>query len=505
MHDQTETPTASAVNTARINYYTEKPCMISFQSSAGNARMDSLATGKSTLYIADLVSDTLSYSSLNSLSGFELCATIDYIISVDKSYVPKTWGVLPAVGETVTNVYTPKYRALLGRSLKKGDYLSSVSVYSRSSAAPGQVKVEVWNVSGTTMTLAETYTSNFGSAVGVVTIPVGKVIENDTRITVVYIPTSDSANWAWGRTADNVGTGVYNTSDIASSTLSLPSKSFGDVSSEFILNDYTPYVQMSFTAKNTKGIVTVGASDGYDFATIQSAIDGSDEGDTIVVSDGVYVENVKCAGKVRNIVGTNRNRCVLINHTGNYYTPPIEMNVGSIENMTIISDASAVDTSADGANLAYCIHCDFDTNSKNNSWIARNLKIKNANRPCIGMGLHQDYSVLLEDCEMYSGVHVAAEARGTMYFHTRNIAGVTNQNIKIKNCEIVCADTVAMTVMQLQSGKGEAEFIGNTVYSEQNGTADLIIWDGSSTVSFNSDFSLSDISRGNTVAVINSL
>lgn len=505
VYEQTETPTASSVNTANINFYTDKPCMVSFKSSAENARMDSLATGKNTYYIADLTSDTIAVSSLSSYSGFELCATIDYTVYINKDYIAKTWGVLPDIGETVTNVYTPKYRALLGRALKNGDYLTSVSVYSRSSSASGQIKVELWSVSGTTMTLADTYTSSFGSAVGTVEVTIDKEITTDTRVTVTYIPTSDSANWAWGRTSDNVGTGIYNTSDIASSTLSLPSNSFGDVASEFILNNYTPFVQMNFVAKNTKGIVTVGVNNGSDFTTIQEAIDGSDEGDTIIVSEGIYEESVKCAGRMRNIVGTNMNNCVLINHSGNYYTPPIEMNVGSIENMTIISDASDVDTSLNGANLAYCIHCDFDCNSMNNSWIARNLKMVNANRPCIGMGLHQNYDVLVEACRMDSGVHIAGDARGAFYFHTRNIAGVTAQTIKVKNCEIVCADTKAMTVMQLQSGAGKAEFIGNTVYSEQDGVADSIIWDGTGTVSFDSTFALSEISNGNTVSIINSL
>jgi hypothetical protein len=111
--------------------------------------------------------------------------------------------------------------------------------------------------------------------------------------------------------------------------------------------------------------------------------------------------------------------------------------------------------------------------------------------------------VIIKNCELQSGIHVAGNARGAMYFHTRNTESVTDQNISLIGNRITCADSIAMTVMPLQSGKGSAEFINNMVYSDVNGKQNTAIWNGTDQQCFNEDFVLAPTSYGNNIALIN--
>lgn len=499
---KTVTPTASTINEIELDHYCENNSMISFLASASNFRMDSLATGKSVLALSDLVGTVALVSSLDTYDNYQICATIKYTVQKrksDKKLNVKHCGNMPSSTQS-TNA-TKNVRYLFKRYFKPGTFIGNVTVFSRSSSASGTLKVELWEIGESNLTLKATKTGTIGTSVGKITIPVGTYCDKNTAISVSYLP-SGSNDWAFARYEnENVGVGMWYIADIVSETLPIPSDSYGNGTTDFKLSYFMPCAEVEFAEERINPIVTVGAK-GCDFTTIQDAINYTDENDTIIVTSGVYTEAVKCFGSVRIIRGVSRDKCILINHLGDYQNPPIEFNVGCLADMTIISDATNVTVGSDRANLAYTIHCDSDINSYGNNVRFENLKLQNANRPCIGMGLHQNYEVSINNCDMASGDHVAGDSRGTLYFHTRNLSEVTNQSIKVKNCVLYSTDDIALTIMPLQGGSGYAEFIGNTLYSEENGITN-IVWDGTDYDVFTQNFVLRPTSNGNNVSILN--
>ena len=62
----------------------------------------------------------------------------------------------------------------------------------------------------------------------------------------------------------------------------------------------------------TTGSDTTGdGTEGNPFATIQTAIDSSSDGDTVLVSAGTYVENINYNGKNIAVIGADREATII--------------------------------------------------------------------------------------------------------------------------------------------------------------------------------------------------
>lgn len=269
---------------------------------------------------------------------------------------------------------------------------------------------------------------------------------------------------------------------------------------------YSIPIDNSPTDTNNQGILEVGATKRY--KTIQEAVNVANDGNTILVYPGVYDEQVQATSKTLHIVGVNKYSCILRDRSSNYYTPPIEIQSGSITNMSIYETADMPTdgleniiipgTSLNAKNMAYCIHADWDYNVKsNNELVIDNCILRNANRPCIGAGLHENSSLKVRRCIMYSGISDEGKGRGAFYCHAA-ADGEEQQFLELLNNVIECEDAIAMELRGYDGGNMYVTAYNNIVYSSIDGKQDSAI-----NQNFGTGLTLLSKSYGNNISILN--
>lgn len=250
---------------------------------------------------------------------------------------------------------------------------------------------------------------------------------------------------------------------------------------------------------STANLLTVGEKGEY--ATIQGACDAASAGDIILVMPGIYTEQVSIFGKKLHIIGVDKKLCTIIDHSGNYNTPPVEMNIGTLANFTIIEDASEMESG--NTDLAYCIHNDSPDNVDGETLEIANCDLFNARHSCIGFGLYPNYTVYIHDCYMRKDSIDTGEYKyGCLYVHGCTQDNSENQNLIVENCTISSAGDYAARVGIPGTGSGEvnARFIGNKMWSDINGSSD-----SAAVISTrnNYPFTLDKSCSGNTIEAFN--
>ena len=262
-----------------------------------------------------------------------------------------------------------------------------------------------------------------------------------------------------------------------------------------------------------KGNIAIVAKSGGEYSTIASAVAGTSDGDTILIYPGVYEEAVEMFGKERHLVGVCKDTCILTNGTGNYDTPPLEANIGSVSNLTIIADnysPTTPDPSVNNNNAAYGIHIEY-ANSTPYTFHISNCKILAKWSAGIGLGLRYNQTVIIEDSELISeSVSLWSEwsqmrvEMGGLFFHndaSSNTSGtgkliVSNTRLTGKKAALV------MESVENKPGTVDAEFIGCTLKSVDYGVTSSVIyrWPGTTTTSgklCGSKIALAESSHGN--------
>lgn len=189
-----------------------------------------------------------------------------------------------------------------------------------------------------------------------------------------------------------------------------------------------------------------------DYQTIQSAIDASQDGDTIVIQPGIYNEAVEMWGKNRHLVGVDRDSCIIYNGSGLYDTPPLEANIGSISNLTIISGNDNGLTEDSAIAKAYGIHVEY-ANAEEYTLNIKNCIIKSALHSAIGMGVRYNQHVNIIDCYIETESEITYSYATESFIHSapilfHNDASGSNNggngSLHISKCELVGKNTVVM-------------------------------------------------------------
>ena len=224
-------------------------------------------------------------------------------------------------------------------------------------------------------------------------------------------------------------------------------------------------------------ITIVDANGGGNYTTIQDAIDNTQDGDVILIMSGTYNEAVKMFGKNRHLVGINKETVILTNSTGLRATPPLEANIGSVENITIYAAAGTV-TEDDEVGKSYGVHIEAGYTSPY-SLTFRNCKIGSRLQAGIGLGLRWNQTVIVENCEIYSEASKSwstalEEFQDTGGFFFHNDATVSNKpggKLIIKDC-LIHGVKAALAGGSVDNGSVcSLASINNTLYSETYGVS----------------------------------
>lgn len=193
---------------------------------------------------------------------------------------------------------------------------------------------------------------------------------------------------------------------------------YGEVSTA-----YSPYVEGINASKIIGGVLFVG--DGYPYATIKDACDAAHDGDTIYIMPGTYKESVICYDKEVRIKGYSRDSVILTNDSGNYFTPPLYIAKGAVEDLTIAETASEKDESAIAP--AYCVHVDSDP-QEGHSLTFKNVCFTNGLAACVGIGLRSNFKLSFQNCEFVSDEGYA------VYLHESQYNGSKTQYAEFVDC-----------------------------------------------------------------------
>lgn len=258
-----------------------------------------------------------------------------------------------------------------------------------------------------------------------------------------------------------------------------------------------------------KGFVVVSPSGKDDYTSVAEAVENEKTGTLIIVKPGVYDGNIRAFQKRVNIIGTDREHCILRSTNGRYANPVMECCCGYLENLTFISQyVQGVSEEIGNQSGAYAVHCENNYNESlamGDSLTFVNCNLVSDFFPALGVGTFADWALNLINCRLTTnqiegrGAYSNNGSLGALYFHDMNgLRGVAE--INVKDC-IIENKNLEHTMCPYDLGHEGAEvvceFINNTIYSAVNGFEDSIWWRGGQGA-FGNNFKLSPLSHGNT-------
>lgn len=249
------------------------------------------------------------------------------------------------------------------------------------------------------------------------------------------------------------------------------------------------YISLPIEKKKTN-VIRVSKNGNGDYTTINDAIRNAGDIDnptTIFLYPGVYNEVVYLRGKHNiSIVGTDRDRCIILNDTGKYCNSPlviggefelrnltIKMTLDSVGSYVPTYDSNNVFTTYPG----YALHIDCESKDRTKPATGRisNCTCYSEAFPAVGMGVNQNQTIIFENCEFIrkctTEIYKQDNWKGAFIGHSSNVNGAINQNLVIRNC--VFESNYGYSG-NLKADLGDSNnftltAINNTFYSETNG------------------------------------
>ena len=237
-------------------------------------------------------------------------------------------------------------------------------------------------------------------------------------------------------------------------TALVDSRYFGYFKSVGNANNIIPPHKMKDLSRGNN-VIVVDAKGNGDFITINSALasikdDSSDNPYTILIYPAVYKEVVAIqGGRHISLIGVNMKDCIIRDNTGLYENSPLQIQGDClIENLTIIATHDENAEMPHTGNKAYAIHIDYEGEGITT---VRNCRLISYQSSAIGAGLHQDQTLLIENCELTSYTPnasswdetsdwTATPSYGALFVHSATDSNVTNQRLIIKDCILTSAN-----------------------------------------------------------------
>lgn len=218
------------------------------------------------------------------------------------------------------------------------------------------------------------------------------------------------------------------------------------------------------------------AQDGSgDFVTIQEGVDKAADGDTLIIREGTYNEEVLVMNKEINLIGVDKTLCIIKYDTASYRHVPLTIAAGKVSNLTICGVDSGMEqtclTEEEIARInaelvgdswerqknykGYAVHID------QNFLYGRQLSFENCcivseNSHCVGIGTRGESVISFEGCDF-----ISTGEGSCIYLHdptTCEVSGVVD--FRMTDCRLT--SYLSPYVMNLQSLMPEENFIALT-------------------------------------------
>lgn len=174
-------------------------------------------------------------------------------------------------------------------------------------------------------------------------------------------------------------------------------------------------------------IYTVNQDGTGDYTSIMEGVETVSDGDTLLLYPGIYNEYVNICDKTVNILGVDKELCIIQSDTADYEQVPLFVAAGKISNVTVYG----VHKKSKEYYSGYAIHIEQDY-LYGRDLCFENCKIISENNYCVGLGCRGESSVSFIECDF-----VSMGYGGAMYFHdypTPEYGG--ESRIIMKNCKI---------------------------------------------------------------------
>ena len=270
----------------------------------------------------------------------------------------------------------------------------------------------------------------------------------------------------------------------------------------------------------TRKSLTVAQDGSGDFLTIQAAVDAAPNNANIIVSPGTYNENVRVTDKAVNIIGSDKDNCILTYDTVNYLYVPLEIAAGSVSNITIYGYHSQDSISSYETELAiasygadvyepvkdvsgYAVHVEQDC-LYGRSLTFTDCRIISENSHCVGIGSRGKSTLTFKNCELINSNYAGCIAMHDSV--TEQVGG--KSTFIMENCSMITSGEYAIALITYNSFNSFDMKFTNVTVTDNNETLSVPImavnyagtnegWAGLCNTRLLSD------SKGNNVAIMN--
>ena len=180
-----------------------------------------------------------------------------------------------------------------------------------------------------------------------------------------------------------------------------------------------------------------------DFTSIQDGVNQVEDGAVLIITPGVYNESVTVTDKTIRLIGTNREKCIIMASAENYHNIPLTIGAGMVSNLTIYGrnlSGEYIQSVSLNENTVYewqdtfpgyAIHIDQDY-SYGRELIIDNCKVISDSNQCIGIGSRGKSTIQISNSEL-----IANGQGGCIYLHNNSNPELDGDaQFIMKNCRL---------------------------------------------------------------------
>lgn len=235
---------------------------------------------------------------------------------------------------------------------------------------------------------------------------------------------------------------------------------------------------------DTRRNIYVSNNKNADYTTITEAINDcklapKNHQYNIIIDDGVYFESLNLYDVNNiNLIGVNKNTCVIKNANANYYKAPLATNgAGYFANLSFISTS---EQDEDAELTSYAMH--YEGDSAGGICEFHNCYFHSDNNSAVGIGMRKNETLIFNQCEI-TKADTKPYPAGAFYCHSSQFNNHSNQHIIVKDCIITSQSGAFLSIddsntipdigeMGNTGGEMDITFINNNFYSGTLGKSD---------------------------------